>query len=754
VSASASFTQEYKIGDRVSGKVYRILSDRILLHLPGDIHGIIRQREMSWEDRHPDPYQLVTVDQEIDAIVVGHDIEGRSIELSLRLTQRDPWMEFGKTCKAGDIVDGIVQHVREFGAFVEIQPGIEGMIHVSEISTERVEKAHQALWAGDHVVAIVKEIDPSQRRLTLSIRDYLKSHTQPGKKQAREDSTLSDFLDAYTLRKVSRARGDIPQEVDWPEPELIRRVLIVDDHEGFRTSLAQLLQEWGYIVVEVDRWNAALEKTADQNIDLAILDLYLSEGPTVDLAAKIRETSPQVHILILSGLDVEDAIIQKAHHMGVTLEYKPIPSETLVAYLRGLENTAKLPLPVSEERQPISPKSISLQKFSDAEIEEFLRKIMVQSEATKAVLFRESHEQKGSIEWLYPQGLQISESEETHNTLIFSPVGDVLLTGKPYLVADARKNPGLTKYLYKAVAFQSCVGIPVQVPDRSQPFALFLFEDTPGKFSEQTQSIIKEYLSELALLLFRHSIFDKLLSAQGELLRSQLRAGALHDVRNSLGDMQFKLTRLAGRMNELEDSPSPKLIADAAQMIGEVQSISAQMKQTLDSFRDLGQSAQLEDVDINTITRRSVERLSLLAHHYNVALSFSPDHTLPLTHLNSAHIQQIMDNVLLNAIQWCAERRIRIVEVVTKTEADSPLPTQVRISDSGPGIHYQLQQQRIFELGFSTRKGGSGLGLFVARALIDAMHGQISVERSIMEIGTTFLIELPDNMKNANHNHL
>jgi len=178
------------------------------------------------------------------------------------------------------------------------------------------------------------------------------------------------------------------------------------------------------------------------------------------------------------------------------------------------------------------------------------------------------------------------------------------------------------------------------------------------------------------------------------------------------------------------------------------------MKQTLDSFRDLGQSAQLEDVDINTITRRSVERLSLLAHHYNVALSFSPDHTLPLTHLNSAHIQQIMDNVLLNAIQWCAERRIRIVEVVTKTEADSPLPTQVRISDSGPGIHYQLQQQRIFELGFSTRKGGSGLGLFVARALIDAMHGQISVERSIMEIGTTFLIELPDNMKNANHNHL
>jgi small subunit ribosomal protein S1 len=157
--SDTSTLSELKIGNRLTGIVYRILSDRILLRLPGGIHGVIRQREMSWDDTNLDPARLVQLQKPVEAVVIKIDAEQKSVELSLRFAQRDPWQDLFERYHVRQVVDGIVQGVRGSGAFVTIEPGVEGLVRVSEIRLDnQIKEAQEALWVGDHIRAVITEV--------------------------------------------------------------------------------------------------------------------------------------------------------------------------------------------------------------------------------------------------------------------------------------------------------------------------------------------------------------------------------------------------------------------------------------------------------------------------------------------------------------------------------------------------------------------------------------------------------------------
>ncbi len=112
--------------------------------------------------------------------------------------------------------------------------------------------------------------------------------------------------------------------------------------------------------------------------------------------------------------------------------------------------------------------------------------------------------------------------------------------------------------------------------------------------------------------------------------------------------------------------------------------------------------------------------------------------------MNRTKLHQVIDNLVLNALQWSAGRLRKNVLVTTHLDTGKPEPAiQIRVVDTGPGIHRRLQEKKIFDLGYSTRPGGSGLGLFVARELLDTLGGTVSVEESVMEVGSTFRVDLP-----------
>ena len=121
---------------------------------------------------------------------------------------------------------------------------------------------------------------------------------------------------------------------------------------------------------------------------------------------------------------------------------------------------------------------------------------------------------------------------------------------------------------------------------------------------------------------------------------------------------------------------------------------------------------------------------------------------LPPVAGSAIRLQQVFVNLMLNAVQQTAPKMARwpegrgLLQVSTAWQAEEERAVRVRFCDNGPGIHRQLWEI-IFALGFSTRPAGTGLGLFIARSLMESMGGQVVVERSVIPMGTTFRVELP-----------
>ena len=135
----------------------------------GGVDGLVHVSELSW--KHVDhPSEVVQVGQEVEVDVLDVDLERERVSLSLKATQEDPWKEFERKYQAGEIIEGQVTKLVPFGAFVRVAQGIEGLVHISELSEQHVESPEAVLSVGDQVRVKVIEVDVSRRRISLSMR--------------------------------------------------------------------------------------------------------------------------------------------------------------------------------------------------------------------------------------------------------------------------------------------------------------------------------------------------------------------------------------------------------------------------------------------------------------------------------------------------------------------------------------------------------------------------------------------------------
>jgi small subunit ribosomal protein S1 len=135
----------------------------------GGIEGLIHISELSW-DRVRNPADILKPGQETEVFVVGVNPEEARIALSLKRLRANPWKEIASHCESGQLVDGEVTNVVNFGAFVRIEEGVEGLIHVSELVEGSVVHPRSVVREGDVVRARVLSIDPDNQRLALSLR--------------------------------------------------------------------------------------------------------------------------------------------------------------------------------------------------------------------------------------------------------------------------------------------------------------------------------------------------------------------------------------------------------------------------------------------------------------------------------------------------------------------------------------------------------------------------------------------------------
>lgn len=162
--------EHYAIGARIKGAVRNFTSYGAFVELEPGIDGMIHVSDMSWTRKINHPSELLKKGDEVEAVVLEVDAANQRISLGLKQAQTDPWASITQQYKVGQLVKGKVSKLASFGAFIEIEDGIDGLVHISQISEERVQKVKDALQPGQEVEARVIKIDPVERRIGLSIK--------------------------------------------------------------------------------------------------------------------------------------------------------------------------------------------------------------------------------------------------------------------------------------------------------------------------------------------------------------------------------------------------------------------------------------------------------------------------------------------------------------------------------------------------------------------------------------------------------
>lgn len=206
--------EKYPVGTRVAGKVVSITNYGAFIELEPGIEGLVHISEMSWTRNVRHPSKIVSIGESIEAVVLKVDPSEEKISLGMKQTEQDPWMVLPLKYPVGARLTGKVRNLTSFGAFVEIEPGIDGLIHISDMSwTKRVQHPAEVVKKGDTVDVVILSIDAENKRISL------------GLKQATDDPWLS-IGETYTVG--TELKGKVVR--------LMEKGVVVDignDIEGF-----------------------------------------------------------------------------------------------------------------------------------------------------------------------------------------------------------------------------------------------------------------------------------------------------------------------------------------------------------------------------------------------------------------------------------------------------------------------------------------------------------------------------------------
>ena len=194
-------TDRYREGERVSGKVVSLTDYGAFISLEDGIEGLVHVSEMSWTRRVRHPSELLKTGEEVEAVILGVDPGNRRISLGLKQTEVNPWTVIGERYPVGTKIEGQIKNITDFGVFIGIEDGIDGLVHVSDISwTRRVKHPGELFTKGQTVQAVVLNIDVDNERLSLGIKqlvpdpwDEIPRKYRPGSRVKGKVTSVTDF---------------------------------------------------------------------------------------------------------------------------------------------------------------------------------------------------------------------------------------------------------------------------------------------------------------------------------------------------------------------------------------------------------------------------------------------------------------------------------------------------------------------------------------------------------------------------------
>jgi signal transduction histidine kinase/predicted RNA-binding protein with RPS1 domain/DNA-binding NarL/FixJ family response regulator len=748
----------YTIGQRVVCEVERVLAYGVFVCVRGGIRGYIRRRELSWS-RDAEPRNMMHEGDCIEAIVLKLPNSGSMMELSLRATLPDPWESFVSACRVGDIVAGTVKQLMPHGIYVEIQPGISGYIPLNHLATWDVGRSENLLWHGDNIEAVVTRIDGTTHRLTLSIRLRMKqsSINVPSNAPSGAGHIVTDNLTQIEPELETKQQASAQNQRFVPSASKpIGSILVVDDE--ISEPLVAWLHRHGYEADAVKTSEAAIEKIRQRTYRVCLIDIELPGMDGLTLIRQIRAEGSTTQIAVMSVAERLGENVSQIEELGIAEVFvKPLDIEEIERLLVNIEQGKaptywRLMATLHRSTEPEPFQDFVAAAYSRASLIERLGRGLAQfietTRAEVAIIFHMD---------LISQTITISAQagivrlpDDVLYALDGSPVRDVIYELQPVFENRVSSQAHVQKRFRKLLdllSFESCIGVPMEIQGAVQ-HALFLFHRNQDTFSHYRLRDARAAAMLFATLMER-DLFNQHVQSVGKfLLSGQLAAGFGHEVANETSGLEIQLRNLQTDCQLLGEQVAGfrerAEFKDVRQAINGLLAMAGNLRGTIDLFQSLVRPEDESTVDVNVVLRTLGTLLQPIAHRNKVRVAWTVDPELPYALGSSIRLQQIFLNIMLNAIQHMAAKSQEwdTLEIITSFIPDDyKHPIKVRFVDRGPGIHKQLWE-KIFDMGFSSRTSGSGLGLFIARSLVTSLGGKIAVERSVVPLGTTFLVEL------------
>jgi len=189
--------RRYPPGTRIVGKIRNITDFGIFIGIEDGIDGLVHISDMSWTQKIKHPSEVYKKGDEVEAVVLNIDAENERFSLGIKQLTDDPWLTLPDRMPPGHVTKAIVTKITDFGAFAEVEDGIEGLVHISELSTSHVEKPEDVVKMGQEVRVEVISVDPRERKIALSIKSYQQreeSGTLRGYRDDTDTTTMADLL--------------------------------------------------------------------------------------------------------------------------------------------------------------------------------------------------------------------------------------------------------------------------------------------------------------------------------------------------------------------------------------------------------------------------------------------------------------------------------------------------------------------------------------------------------------------------------
>ena len=355
-------------GQILEGTVKNITSYGVFVDL-GGVDGLIHITDLSW-GRVDDPHKVVELDQKLNVVILDFDDEKRRIALGLKQLSPHPWDALDQSLKVGDHVKGKVVVIADYGAFVEIQPGVEGLIHVSEMSwSQHLRSAQDFLKVGDDVEAVILTLDRDERKMSLGIKqlredpwENIETKYPVGSKHNAKVRNFTNFGVFVELEEGVDGLIHI-SDLSWTKKvkhpseftkvgEMIDVIVLDIDKENRRLSL-------GHKQLEDNPWDAFEEKYTVGSIHEGKITELLEKGAVVSLEENVEGFATPKHLVKEDGSQAVN---------GETLPFKVIEfnkdsKRIILSHSRTFEDPAR------EEKKAAAKKTRAAKKDDTPKIE-------------------------------------------------------------------------------------------------------------------------------------------------------------------------------------------------------------------------------------------------------------------------------------------------------------------------------------------------------------------------------------------------